>query len=241
MWDTSKDYRILIAIKAQELYLNTVQTGSFRGNWNKKAAIDEAKNMTSTFQSLKYSYLEGDNLTNSEDVSKLEENANRIIEFLGGPEWNHKFINATPKEDKAKTEENIAKVRFFLSTILGLRNRLAYGPIDDPIIGIDIRAGEIMSVMKHPNADNLMMCNVNIGTRALKVITNDKNVKEGNRVGVSILPPQSFFGEVSEAMFLGFDGNILKDVKGELGKNPKGIPMESLNTTRNLIDAFLEK
>lgn len=240
MWDTSKDYRILIAIKSQEIFLNTVQTGSFRGNWNKKAAIDEAKNMNSAFQSLKYSYLEGDKLTNSPDLKELEEHTSKIIEFLGGNDWNHKFINASTKEDKTKTEENIAKIQFFLNSILGLKKRLSYGPINDPIVGIDIRKGEIMSVMKHPNADNLMMCNVNLGKKALKVITNDQNVKEGNNVGVSLLPPQTFFGEVSEGMFLGIDNNILKDVKGELGENPKGIPIESLNATRNLIDAFLD-
>ena len=33
MWDTAKDYRILIAMHARELFLRTVQTGSFRGNW----------------------------------------------------------------------------------------------------------------------------------------------------------------------------------------------------------------
>lgn len=241
MWDTSKDYRILIAMKSQEVFLNTIRTGSFRGNWNKKAAVDEAKNMNSAFQSLKYSYLEGENLTNSPDVTELEEHANKIVEFLGGKEWNHNFINATPKDERQKTEENIAKVQFFLNSILGLKQRLSYGPINDPIIGIDIKKGEVMSVSKHPNADNLMMCNVNLGKKAVQVITNDQNVKENNRVGVSLLPPQSFFGEVSEGMFLGFDGNILKDVEGEIGQNPKGIPMESLNTTRNLIDTFLDK
>lgn len=241
MWDTSKDYRILIAMKSQEVFLNTIRAGSFRGNWNKKAAVDEAKNMNSAFQSLKYSYLEGENLTNSPDVIELEEHANKIIEFLGGKEWNHNFINATPKDERQKTEENIAKVQFFLNSILGLKQRLSYGPINDPIIGIDIKKGEVMSVSKHPNADNLMMCNVNLGKKAVQVITNDKNVKENNQVGVSLLPPQSFFGEVSEGMFLGFDGNILKDVQGEIGQNPKGIPMESLNTTRNLIDTFLDK
>lgn len=241
MWDTSKDYRILIAMKSQEVFLNTIRTGSFRGNWNKKAAVDEAKNMNSAFQSLKYSYLEGENLTNSPDVTELEEHANKIVEFLGGKEWNHNFINATPKDERQKTEENIAKVQFFLNSILGLKQRLSYGPINDPIIGIDIKKGEVMSVSKHPNADNLMMCNVNLGKKAVQVITNDQNVKENNQVGVSLLPPQSFFGEVSEGMFLGFDGNILKDVEGEIGQNPKGIPMESLNTTRNLIDTFLDK
>ena len=118
MWDTSKDYRILISKKSQELFLSTVQTGSFRVNLNKKASIDEAKQMDSTFQSLSYCYLEGDELTNSPDVEELIMKATRIIEFLGGEEWSHQFLNGAPKEDKEKTEENVAKVRFFLNTIL---------------------------------------------------------------------------------------------------------------------------
>ena len=60
MWDTSKDYRILIAKEARELFLRTVQTGSFRGNWNKKASIDVAKQMDPDLQSLSYCYLEGE-------------------------------------------------------------------------------------------------------------------------------------------------------------------------------------
>ena len=84
-----------------------------------------------------------------------------------------------------------------------------------------------MSVMKHPNADSLMLCNVNLGYRAITVITNDLNVKEGNRVGVSLLPPQTFMDITSEGMYLGMKGNILKEVEGELGQMPKGIPMES--------------
>lgn len=240
MWDTAKDYRILIALKARELFLRTVQTGSFRGNWNKKATIEEAKRMEPDLQSLLYCYLEGDTLANCEDVEKLEDKAYRIIEFLGGEDWAHKFMSNTPKEDREKTEENIAKVRFFLDTILGLRLRFKFGPIDDPIIGIDVKVGEIMSVSKHPNADSLMICNVNVGKRSLKVVTNDLSVKEGNRVGVSLLPPASFMEIVSEAMFLGMDGSILKEVNGELGQMPSGIPMDSLKETKNMIETFLK-
>lgn len=241
MWDTSKDYRILVANAAREAYLNLIPTASFRGNWNKKMAIDVAKTMNSDFQSLLYSYLEGAELPNSPDVASLTEKAENIIEYLGGEGWNKKFLDNAPKEDREKTIENIAKVRFFLDSLIGLKERLALGPINDPIIGIDIKVGEIMSVMKHPNADSLMICNVNLGNRALTVVTNDVNVKEGNRVGVSLLPPQTFMGTTSEGMFLGMNGNILKEVDGELGQMPKGIPMDSLNETRNLIEAFLKK
>ncbi|WP_297981268.1 tRNA-binding protein [uncultured Methanobrevibacter sp.] len=240
MWDTAKDYRILIAMKSRELFLRTVQTGSFRGNWNKKGAIDLAKRMEADLQSLLYCYLEGDALANCEDVEKLEDKANQIIECLGGDDWNHKFMKGAPKDEREKTEENIAKVRFFLDTILGLRARFKFGPINDPIIGIDIRVGEVMSVSKHPNADALMICNVNLGYRALKIVTNDLDVKEGNHVGVSLLPPASFMEVVSEGMFLGMNGSILKDVQGDLGNMPNGIPMESLNETKNMIETFLK-
>ena len=240
MWDTSKDYRILVANEAREVYLNLIPTASFRGNWNKKMAIEMGKTMNSDFQSLLYSYLEGNDLPNSPDVAALTEKAEKIIEYLGGPDWNKTFLNGAPKEDRDKTIENIAKVRFFIDSILGLKDRLALGPINDPIMGIDIKVGEIMSVMKHPK-DSLMICNVNLGKRAITVVTNDLNVKEGNRVGVSLLPPQTFMDTTSEGMFLGMNGSILKEVDGELGEMPKGIPMDSLNETRNLVEAFLKK
>ncbi len=241
MWDTSKDYRILIAVKSKELFMRTVQTGAFRGHWNKKMALESADNMDAHFQSLLYSYLEGDELSNSPDVNKLEEEANYVIHYLGGEEWNHIFLNKAPKEEREKTEENVAKVQFFLNTILGLRHRLSLGPINDPIIGIDILVGEIMSVSKHPNADSLMICNVNLKKRAITVVTNNLDVKEGNHVAVAMLPPQSFMDIASEGMFLGVNGVVLKDVKGKLGELPNGIPMESLNDTRNLIEGFLQK
>ena len=170
MWDTTKDYRILVASKARENYLNLIPTASFRGSWNKKQAIDLAKQMNSDFQSLTYSYLEGDELVNSPDVKSLTEKAEKIIEYLGGDDWNKKFLTNAPKEEKEKTQENIAKVRFFLDTILGLKARLALGPINDPIMGIDIKVGEVMSVTTHPKNDKLMLCNVNLGKRAITVV-----------------------------------------------------------------------
>ena len=54
MWDTSKDYRILVASKARENYLNLIPTASFRGNWNKKLAVETGKQMNRDFQSLIY-------------------------------------------------------------------------------------------------------------------------------------------------------------------------------------------
>ena len=87
------------------------------------------KQMNSDFQSLTYSYLEGDELVNSPDVAALNKKALMIIEYLGGDDWNKKFLRNTPKEDREKTQENIAKVRFFLDSIIGLKDRLSLGSI----------------------------------------------------------------------------------------------------------------
>ena len=132
-----------MAMHARELFLRTVQTGSFRGNWNKKGAIEETKKMEPDLKSLLYCYLEGDTLANCEDVDKLEEKAHRIIDFLGGEDWAHKFMNGAPKDEREKTEENIAKVRFFLDTILDnvtmdmdIVASETFGPIA-PIIRVD--------------------------------------------------------------------------------------------------------
>ncbi|MDR2967842.1 MAG: tRNA-binding protein [Methanobacteriaceae archaeon] len=241
MWDTTKDYRLLIAEKSIDLFIKTVGGGSFKGRWNKKMAIESADSMNSDFHSLTYSYLDSENLANSQEIVNLEKKANLVIEYLGGDDWAHQFINQTPKEEKEKVEESIAKARFFIDTILGLKRRILFGPIVDPIVAIDIYVGEIMSVTKHPQSDTLMICNVNLGKRAIKVVTNDLTVKDGNKVAISMLPPETFRGITSEGMFLGFGEGILKDVDGELGSLPKGIPLEALNESRNLIENFLIK
>ncbi|MDR3063592.1 MAG: tRNA-binding protein [Methanobrevibacter sp.] len=240
MWDSNKDYRLLIAQKSKDLFERTIESGSFRGRWNKKMAREIAKNLNTDFQTLLYSYMEPKDMANSKDVEEIKSKAHELIKYLGGEDWYHIFLREAKKEDKEKTEESVAKVKFFLRTLLGLKERLAHGPINDPIIGIDIIVGEIMSTTKHPNADNLLITNININNQAIKVVTNDLDVKEGNRVGISMLPPVSFQGIVSEGMFLGADEGVLKDVQGELGQIPKGFPIESLNETRNLIESFLK-
>jgi predicted RNA-binding protein with EMAP domain len=47
-------------------------------------------------------------------------------------------------------------------------------------------------------------------------------------------------GITSEGMFLGAGEGVLKDVQGELGQMPHGIPLEALNESRNLVETFLK-
>jgi predicted RNA-binding protein with EMAP domain len=240
MWDTSKDYRLSVAEKSVELFLKTIEGAKFKGKWDKKKAIQLAKEMIPEIQAMRYSYVEPNELVETPQMKALKEKAAGIIEALGGEDWHHKFLSLADKNEREKVEEAVAKIKFFLNTILNLDKRLALGKINDPVIAVDIKVGEVMSVAKHPNADRLLVTNVNIGDRAITVVTNDLTVKEGNRVAVALLPPANFRGIVSEGMFLGAGEGVLKDVKGEVGGLPKGVPLEAFVETRNLVEAFLK-
>jgi uncharacterized protein len=238
MWDTSNDYRLLICEKSVDLFLRTIEGANLKGRWNKRNVRQIAKDMIPEIQSMYYSYVEPADLAKMPQIESLKEKAEKIIENLGGEKWYSHFLDMVNKEEKVKLEEAIAKIRFFLDTILNVDKRLALGPIDDPIVAIDIKVGDVVSAGDHPNADSLLICNVNI-KRVITVVTNDLDVTEANRIAVAMLPPTSFMGITSEGMFLGTGNRVLKDVKGDVGEMPKGIPLEALNTTRNFVEAFI--
>ena len=239
MWDTSNDYRLLICEKSVDLFLRTIEGANLKGRWNKRNVRQIAKDMIPEIQSMYYSYVEPADLAKMPQIESLKEKADKIIENLGGEKWYSHFLDMVNKEEKVKLEEAVAKIRFFLDTILNVDKRLALGPIDDPIVAIDIKVGEVVSAGEHPNADSLLVCNVNI-KRVITVVTNDLAVTEANKVAVAMLPPTSFMGITSEGMFLGTGNRVLKDVKGDVGEMPKGIPLEALNTTRNFVETFLK-
>ena len=239
MWDTSNDYRLLVCEKSVDLFLRTIEGANLKGRWNKRDVRQIARDMIPEIQSMYYSYVEPADLAKMPQIESLKEKAGKIIENFGGEKWYSHFLDMVNKEEKVKLEEAIAKIRFFLDTVLNLDKRLALGPIDDPIVAIDIKVGEIVSAGEHPNADSLMVCNVNI-KRVITVVTNDLEVKESNMVAVAMLPPTSCMGITSEGMFLGAGEGILKNVEGELGGMPRGIPLEALNEARNFVESFLK-
>ncbi len=240
MWDTSKDYRLLVAEKSIELFQRTIEGANLKGKWNKKPALQAARKMTTEIQTLYYSYISPGEMKETPQMALMEKQGQEIVEALGGESWHRQFLELANREEKEKLEESLAKIKFFLNTIFGLRARLSLGEIKDPVMGIDIKKGEILSVSKHPRAAQLLVCNVNLQERAITVVTNDMDVKEKNQVAVALLPPEVFMGITSEGMFLGEDKGILKDVKGDLGKLPHGIPLDALNEARNLVDNFLQ-
>lgn len=241
MWDTSQDYRLRVAQKATEQFIRVVEGSNLRGSWNKKQVRLIAKNMNPDIQTMYYSYISPQELAKTPQMENLLKSVDEIIENLGGEDYSKKFLAELKREEREKLELPLAKMKFFFNTIRGLPDRLKLGEINDPVIGVDIKVGELVSVSKHPNTDTLMVCNVNLGKHAITVITNDLSVKDNDKVGVALLPPSAFMGISSEGMFLGAGEGILKDVEGELGSLPQHIDVAAFNETRNLVDQFLKE
>lgn len=47
-----------------------------------------------------------------------------------------------------------------------------------------IVVGQILSIQKHPDADKLIICQVDVGTETVQIVTGAKNVKEGDKIPV---------------------------------------------------------
>ena len=98
MWDTSRDYRLLMAEKAIELFLKTVEGAKFKGKWDKKRAIKLGKEMLPEIQAMRYSYLDPKELVETPQMKALKEKALGIIEAVGGENWHHKFISTASRD-----------------------------------------------------------------------------------------------------------------------------------------------
>ena len=86
----------------------------------------------------------------------------------------------------------------------------------------DVYVGHIDKIEKHPEADRLVVCQVNVGFKNVQIITSATNVFEGANVPVSLdgadlcngvkIKPSNFRGVTSDGMFcsgeeLGIDEN----------------------------------
>ncbi|MGN1201376.1 MAG: phenylalanine--tRNA ligase subunit beta [Candidatus Caccovivens sp.] len=89
----------------------------------------------------------------------------------------------------------------------------------------DVYVGHITKIEKHPEADRLVVCKVDVGTKTVQIVTSATNVFEGAYVPVSLegadlangikIKPSAFRGVNSDGMFcsgeeLGIDDNYFE-------------------------------
>ncbi len=89
----------------------------------------------------------------------------------------------------------------------------------------NIIIGKLMKVEKHPNADKLVICQVNIGKETVQIVTGAANVKEGDVVPVALEGTKLPDGRViGPTVFRGVDSSGMLISLNELGFEDKVIP-----------------
>lgn len=85
--------------------------------------------------------------------------------------------------------------------------------------------GRIEKLEKHPNADNLIITEVNIGTETLQIVTGAKNLKEGDYVPVALVGAKLPGGiNIDKVTFRGVDSYGMLCSLKELGYEDNVIP-----------------
>ena len=89
----------------------------------------------------------------------------------------------------------------------------------------DVYVGKIVKIEKHPEADRLVVCQVDVDSKTVQIVTSATNVFEGAHVPVSLdgadlangikIKPSNFRGVRSDGMFcsgeeLGIDENYIE-------------------------------
>ncbi|OWJ55184.1 RNA-binding protein [Pyrodictium delaneyi] len=194
MSDTRSDYRILVAEHALGMLESIIRAKKLPIPVNWKKALELHGEVRSTLMQIKFSFMPPTMLAHSEPTKKLQELSRELAAILLPREWLEKT------QIDQKTRHTIAEIKYAIRTLYGLPARLSLGDDNDPLYAVDIECVEVLSVAKHPNADNLYITRAR-GIFTYTIVTNLKDVRKGDLRAAAILPPAELRGQLSEAMY----------------------------------------
>jgi len=185
--DTANDFRIRLAergLKDAERLVHGLRIQ------RRKEIANKLKNLQSELQTVKYSYLEPEEL-----VSLLDPIAKVADE-----------IRKTTKG--AEKTFNLKTFDYWLEYVSHLPALMRRGKIKRAYEAIRYFGGKILS---RTSIDGLWLCTVDCGFR-MEIVTNDESFKPNDSVVIAYLPPKEFGDVISEGMFV----PVSAEKKGEL-------------------------
>ena len=216
MSDTRSDYRILVAEHALGMLESVIRAKKLPIPVNWKKAQELHSQTRSVLMQIKFSFMPPTMLAHSELAKRLQELTRELAAVLLPREWLEKT------QIDQKTRRTIAEIKYAIRTLYGLPVRLSLGNDNDPLYAVDIECVEVLSVAKHPNADNLYITRAK-GVFTYTIVTNIKDVRKGDLRAAAILPPVELRGQLSEAMYCS-RGRIEADCSA--GKRPPSNEIE---------------
>jgi len=207
-FDTGNDYRVIFSINVLRHAIQLLKSKKI-GELRRLDFDSRLSNLLNLLNHVRYSYLPKRDLVELDAFKTLISESHDLYSIL-----------MRIYRDLVKNNENAIKwLRFVLRNISSLEERLVSYP-DKPSSAVQYYFVKVLSIMKHPQADNLWLTSIADSKEKFDVITNDPTVKSGEILLVAFLPPKEFSGIVSEGMFLG-STEIRRGSENTIGSVPK--------------------
>ena len=191
MYDTTQDYRITIADKTVDKIIAFTENRVFPYKINRQGILKNLRKLKSSIAEIKYIYIEPTEIKKLPQLHIIEKTADDVSSEL---------LNADVSNLRtAKHKLAYYYAKFFRLIFRNLRSSFDKENLPESIISLKI--GEILTITKHPKADRLFICKVDVGER-LDIITNITGLKKGDKIPVAFVPPVEIMGIISPAQFV---------------------------------------
>ena len=190
--DTAHDYRILVAEYALGVLERRLRQWGMPWPLNKSRALELVSRARKSLLRVKYSYLPADMLVESEDLKAIVEAARELVAMV--------IPEMLPRLEGARRLA-FAEIRWALSILLGLPQRIRLGEENHPEYAVDVVGVEVTRVERLEGTENLYVTRASAGKAAFTIVTNIQGIRVGEVRAAAVLPPAEFSGVVSEAMY----------------------------------------
>ena len=212
--DTANDYRFILAEDAINRMEKRVKAWNLSWPIKKREALESVEVLKKKLLKLKYSFLPANLILESEELKDIVSGFMRLKEELLDKEKTY----GVPKNVSQRM--SLAEIKYSLSILIGLSQRLKLGEENKPEYAIDIVGVEVSRI--EDLTEKLKVTRASAGSFALTIVTNLKEIRVGEIRAAAILPPVEFHGVISEAMY---SSNPLN--RKYLGRR---VPLKFLNT-----------
>jgi len=89
-----------------------------------------------------------------------------------------------------------------------------------------IVTGRIEKILAHPDADKLVVCQINVGSETLQVVTGAPNVREGQTIILALVGATLPAIKITKAKLRGVESFGMLCSAGELGLDPRNFPAD---------------
>ncbi len=192
MVDTARDYRILVAEYALGVLEQRLRQWGMPWPLNKSKALGEVAEARRALLRAKYSFLPARDLAGSPEVRLVAEKARSIASMV---------IPEILPRLKGARRLAFAEIRWALSILIGLPQRILLGEENHPEYAVDVVGVEVTRVEPLEGTENLRVTRASAGKAAFTIVTNIRGIRVGEVRAAAILPPVEFSGVVSEAMY----------------------------------------